>query len=228
MVLQGVLQKLQPHTLTVEECTGGQCTKEVVNVHDTAMLEDDDAQQQQQQSRLQNSTAASVNSTESRLGTVSIQKQVGKPLVVTVKQDDSDPGQHVESGGALLTDEAKDRVANLNQASQKITSDPAVAQRAAEIADELSQHSAAAHREGDNVLEMHRDDIDISSNAFDAATLSNRTQISDENNLQILKDSDSNSLLSGFNSDSLRAERDQQQDSDPGVLDVRIGSAKQL
>ena len=75
---------------------------------------------------------------------------------------------------------------------------------------------------------MHRGDIDVSSNAFDSATLSNRTQISDENSLQILKDSDSNSLLSGFNSDSLRAERDQQQDSNSNVLDVRIGSAKQL
>lgn len=230
--LQDMLQQMQHHTLTVEECTGSHCTKEVVNVHDTATLAAHQHQQQQQQSQLDSGLQAAsklpVNASENRLGAVSIQKQVGKPLVVTVKQDDADPGQQVESGGALLTDEAKDRVASLNQASSDrlAAADPQVAQRAAEVAEELGRHSAATRVEGDNVLEIHRDDIDPSSGAFDAAALSNRANVSDENSLQILQDSNSSSLLSGFNSERARAQTQQQaQDSDG--LDIRLGTSKQ-
>ncbi len=200
---------MQHHTLTVEECTGNKCTTEVVNVHDTAMLGE-----QQQLKDVQPQTEMPTNTSDSQLGSVSIQKQVGKPLVVTVKHDESDPGQQVQSGGALLTDEAKDRVASLGQAaSQQVlaTADPAVALRAAEVADALSKHSAAARHEGDNVLEIHREDIDLSSTALDPASLSNRAQISDDNNLQIMQDTNSSSLLSGFNSHKARAQTEEQQ-----------------
>lgn len=207
--VQDVLQKMQHHTLTVEECTGSKCTTEVVNVHDTAILGE-----QQRLKDLQSQTETPFNSSQSQLGSISIQKQVGKPLVVTVKQDDSDPGQQVQSGGALLTDEAKDRVASLKQASsqQKPTNPGAeVEQRASDIADELSKHNAAAHHEGDNILEIHRDDIDLSSTVIDPAALSNLTHISDDNNLQIMQDTDSSSLLSGFNSEKARAQTEEDQ-----------------
>lgn len=206
--MQDVLQKMQHHTLTVEECTGSKCTTEVVNVHDTAILGE-----QQRLKDLQSQTETPLNSSQSQLGSISIQKQVGKPLVVTVKQDDSDPGQQVQSGGALLTDEAKDRVASLSQASsqQKPTNPGTEEQRASDIADELSKHNAAAHREGDNILEIHRDDIDLSSTVIDPAALSNLTHISDDNNLQIMQDTDSSSLLSGFNSEKARAQTEEDQ-----------------
>lgn len=223
---EDVLQRMQQHTLTVEECTGSQCTKEVVNLHDTATLGD-----QQQPKSLHSQTDMPINTSDSRLASVSIQKQVGKPLVVTVKQDDSDPGQHVQSGGALLTDDAKDRVASLNSAASQqmlVKADPVVAERAAEVADELSQHNAAAHHEGDNVLEIHRGDIDLSSNAIDPTSLSNRTQISDDNNLQIMQDTDSSSLLSGFNSDKARSQSEQQEAETSTVqkADSQLGSAR--
>lgn len=221
-----VLQKMQHHTLTVEECTGSKCTTEVVNVHDTAML----VEQQLPKDNIQSQTETAVNASDSRLGLVSIQKQVGKPLVVTVKHDDSDPGQQVQSGGALLTDEAKNRVALLSQAAseQRLTEvNSTLVQRAAEIADELSNHNAAAHREGDNILEIHRDVIGISSKPVDPATLSNLTHISDDNNLQIMQDTNSASLLSGFNSDKARAEaQEQQSDTSAGTSAIRVGTAQ--
>ncbi|KAL0038746.1 hypothetical protein WJX79_006266 [Trebouxia sp. C0005] len=161
---EDVLQKMQHHTLTVEECTGSKCTTEV------------------------------------------------------------------QSGGALLTDEAKDRVALLNQAAsqQRLTeANPALVQRAAEIADELSNHNAAAHHEGDNILEIHRDAIGLSSKPVDPATLSNLTHISDDNNLQIMQDTNSASLLSGFNSDEARAEaQEQQSDTSAGTSAIRLGTAQ--
>ncbi|DBA70981.1 TPA: hypothetical protein ACH3X2_011419 [Trebouxia sp. C0005] len=216
---------MQHHTLTVEECTGSKCTTEVVNVHDTAMLVE-----QQLPKDIQSQTDNALNASDSRLGLVSIQKQVGKPLVVTVKHDDSDPGQQVQSGGALLTDEAKDRVALLNQAAsqQRLTeANPALVQRAAEIADELSNHNAAAHHEGDNILEIHRDAIGLSSKPVDPATLSNLTHISDDNNLKIMQDTNSASLLSGFNSDEARAEaQEQQSDTSAGTSAIRLGTAQ--
>lgn len=217
---------MQHHTLTVEECTGSKCTTEVVNVHDTAML----VEQQLPKDIIQSQTEIALNASDSRLGLVSIQKRVGKPLVVTVKRDDSDPGQQVQSGGALLTDEAKDRVALLNQAAsqQRLTeANPALAQRAVEIADELSNHNAAAHHEGDNILEIHRDDIGLSSKPVDPATLSNLTHISDDNNLQIMQDTNSASLLSGFNSEKARAEvQEQQSDASAGTSAIRVGTAQ--
>ncbi len=226
LFVQDVLQKMQHHTLTVEECTGSKCTTEVVNVHDTAML----VEQQLPKDIIQSQTEIALNASDSRLGLVSIQKRVGKPLVVTVKRDDSDPGQQVQSGGALLTDEAKDRVALLNQAAsqQRLTeANPALAQRAVEIADELSNHNAAAHHEGDNILEIHRDDIGLSSKPVDPATLSNLTHISDDNNLQIMQDTNSASLLSGFNSEKARAEvQEQQSDASAGTSAVRVGTAQ--
>ncbi len=225
LFVQDVLQKMQHHTLTVEECTGSKCTTEVVNVHDTAMLVE-----QQLPNDTQSQTETALNASDSRLGLVSIQKQVGKPLVVTVKHDDSDPGQQVESGGALLTDEAKDRVALLNQAAsqQRLSeANPALVQRAVEIADELSNHNAAAHHEGDNILEIHRDDIGLSSKSVDPATLSNLTHISDDNNLQIMQDTNSSSLLSGFNSEKARAEvQEQQSDASAGTSAIRVGTAQ--
>ena len=209
--MQDVLHNLQHHTLTIEECTGSKCTTEVVNLHDTAMLG-----QQQPLTGHDSQSESLTNATDSRLGFVTIQKQVGKPLVVTVKQDESDPGQHVESGGALLTDGAKLRVASLSKdgSPQLLTNaDPVLSQRASEIAEELSKHSAGTHREGDNVLDIHREDVDLSINALDPAPLSNRAHISDDNNLQIMQDSNSSSLLSGFNSDKARLRNKQQAES---------------
>ena len=205
--LQDVLHQMQHHTLTVEECLGSKCTTEVVKVHDTAMLNDT-----QHIQNLQAQTGTQVNSTDSRLGSVTIQKQVGKPLVVTVKQDESDPGLQVKSGGALLTDDAKSRVALLNQAAAQSNlslADPASARKAANIAAELSKHGAAAHHEGDNVLDIHRDDIDLSRTEANPVSVN----VTDANSLEIMRDTNSSSLLSGFNSEKQRerAEEEQQQ-----------------
>ena len=205
--LQDVLHRLQHHTLTVEECNGSKCTTEVVNVHDTAMLNDT-----QRMQNLQTQKGAQLNSSDSRLGSVTIQKQVGKPLVVTVKQDESDPGLQVMSGGALLTDEAKNRVASLNQAASQSNlslADPASARTAANIAEKLSKHGTATHHEGDNVLDIHRDDIDLSTTVANPVSVN----VTDDNSLQVMQDTDSSSLLSGFNSDKQRehAEEEQQQ-----------------
>lgn len=204
--LQDVLHQMQHHTLTVEECNGSKCTTEVVNVHDTAMLNDT-----QHIQNLLPQTRTQVNSTDSRLGSVTIQKQVGKPLVVTVKQDEADPGLQVKSGGALLTDDAKNRVALLNQAAAQSNlslADPASARKAADIAEELSKHGAAAHHEGDNVLDIHRDDIDIDLSKTEVNPVS--VNVTDENSLQIMQDTNSSSLLSGFNSEKQREEQQQQ------------------
>lgn len=196
---------MQHHTLTVEECNGSKCTTEVVNVHDTAMLNDT-----QHIQNLQMQTGTRVNSTDSRLGSVTIQKQVGKPLVVTVKQDEADPGLQVKSGGALLTDDAKTRVALLNQAAAQSNlslADPASARKAADIAEELSKHSAAAHHEGDNVLDIHRNDIDVDLSKTEVNPVS--VNVTDDNSLQIMQDTNSSSLLSGFNSQKQREEEQQ-------------------
>ena len=204
--LQDVLHQMQHHTLTVEECNGSKCTTEVVNVHDTAMLNDT-----QHIQNLLPQTRTQVNSTDSRLGSVTIQKQVGKPLVVTVKQDEADPGLQVKSGGALLTDDAKNRVALLNQAAAQSNlslADPASARKAADIAEELSKHGAAAHHEGDNVLDIHRDNIDIDLSKTEVNPVS--VNVTDENSLQIMQDTNSSSLLSGFNSEKQREEQQQQ------------------
>ena len=221
---------MQHHTLTVEECHGNKCTTEVVNVHDTAML--DEAKRLK---ALQAGTEMPVIPSDLRLESVTIQKQVGRPLVVTVKQDESDPGQQVESGGALLTDDAKNRVASANQAASQQAlnlADPASAQKAAEVAQELGKHGAAAHHEGDNVLDIHRDNIDLSPNAVDPVPLNAQTKITDDNSFQIMQDTNSSSLLSGFNSDKVREQAQRQQeranvdvDSQP-YTGVRLGTAK--
>lgn len=202
-VLQDVFHQMQHHTLTVQECNGSRCTTEVVNVHDTAMLNGTHNQTQAEDQ---------INSLESRLASVTIQKQVGKPLVVTVKQDDSDPGLQVQSGGELLTDEAKIRVAALNQAATQSNlslADSTSAESAANVVETLSKHGAAARHEGDNVLDIHRDDIDLSKTTVNPVSVN----VTDDNSLQIMQDTDSSSLLSGFNSDKGRevAEQDQQQ-----------------
>ena len=204
-VLQDALHQMQHHTLTVEECNGSKCTTEVVNVHDTAMLNDTLHTQNPQAQ-----TGTQVNSSDSRLGSVTIQKQVGKPLVVTVKQDESDPGLQVRSGGALLTDDAKVRVAQLNQAATQSNlslADPANSENAASIAEDLSKHSAAAHHEGDNVLDIHRDDIDLSTTEANPVSV----KVTDENSHQVMQDSNSSSLLSGFNSEKQREPKEEQQ-----------------
>lgn len=199
--LQDVLHQMQHHTLTVQECNGSRCTTEVVNVHDTAV-----------QNGTHNQTQAGdqVNSLESRLASVTIQKQVGKPLVVTVKQDDSDPGLQVQSGGELLTDEAKIRVAALNQAASQSnlsSADSTSAETAANVVETLSKHGAAARHEGDNVLDIHRDDIDLSTTTVNPVSVN----LTDDNSLQIMQDTDSSSLLSGFNSEKGREVADQEQ-----------------
>lgn len=204
-MLQGVLHQMQHHTLTVEECNGSKCTTEVVNVHDTAMLNDT-----LHMHNSQSQTGTQGNSSDLRLGSVTIQKQVGKPLVVTVKQDESDPGLQVRSGGALLTDGAKVRVALLNQAASQSNlslADSASAEKAASSAEELSKHGAAAHHEGDNVLDIHRDDIDLSTTEANPVSV----KVTDENSHQIMQDSNSSSLLSGFNSEKQREHTEDQQ-----------------
>ena len=196
---------MQHHTLTVEECNGSKCTTEVVNVHDTAMLNDTHHAQ-----NLQRQAGTQVNGTDSRLESVTIQKQVGKPLVVTVKQDEADPGLHVKSGGALLTDDAKNRVALVNQAAAQSNlslADPASAQKAVDIAGELSKQGAAAHHEGDNVLDIHRDDIHLPRTEVNPVSVN----VTDENSLQILQDTNSSSLLSGFNSEQQRERAEKKQ-----------------
>lgn len=225
---------MQHHTLTVEECHGNKCTTEVVNVHDTAMLDE-----QKRLKSLQAGVAKTpVMPSDLRLESVTIQKQVGRPLVVTVKQDESDPGQQVQSGGALLTDDAKSRVASANQAAALDLADPKSAQKAAEVAQELGKHGAAAHHEGDNVLDIHRDDIDLSPTLVDPVSVNAQTNITDDNNLQIMQDTNSSSLLSGFNSDKGREAQQRQQQQlqqeDTAKLDVdsqpytgvRLGTAK--
>ena len=205
--LQNVLHQLQHHTLTVEECNGSKCTTEVVNVHDTAMLNGTPYLQ----------TGDQLNSSESRLGSVTIQKQVGKPLVVTVKKDESDPGLQVQSGGELLTDEPKIRVASLHPAATQSNlslADSASAETATNIAENLSKNGAAAHHEGDNVLDIHRHDIDLSTTTVNPVSVN----ITDENSLQIMQDTNSSSLLSGFNSEKGRQiaqQEQQQQQQDP-------------
>lgn len=223
-----MLHQIQHHTLTVEECNGSKCTTEVVNVHDTAMLNHTNQD-------LKPQTGTQANSTDSRLESVTIQKQVGKPLVVTVKQDEADPGLQVKSGGALLTDDAKNRVALLNQAAAQSNlslTDPASARRAADIAEELSKRGAAGHHEGDNVLDIHRDDIDLSRTEVNPVSVN----VTDENSLQILQDTNSSSLLSGFNSEKQRerAEEEQRQQGGAGKVEaasetvsgMKLGSAK--
>lgn len=206
-LLQDALHRLQHHTLTVEECNGNRCTTEVVNVHDTAMLNDT-----QRVHNLRSQPGDQGNSSESRLGSVTIMKQVGKPLVVTVKQDESDPGLQVQSGGALLTDEAKLRVASLSRTATQSNlslADSASAAKAANIAENLSKHGAAARHEGDNVLDIHRDDIDLSTPLANPVSVN----VTDDNSLQIMQDTNSSSLLSGFNSEKGRelAEEGKQQ-----------------
>lgn len=217
-MLQDVLHGMQHHTLTVEECNGSKCTTEVVNVHDTAMLNGT-----LHTHNPQAHTGTQVNSSDSRLGSVTIQKQVGKPLVVTVKQDESDPGLQVRSGGALLTDDAKVRVAQLNQAgvqSDLSLADPASAENAASIAEELSKQGAAAHHEGDNVLDIHRDDIDLSTTEANPVSV----KVTDENSHQIMQDSNSSSLLSGFNSEKQREHIDEQQQQQADAGQDETGS----
>ena len=85
----------QGHTVTVEECWDGHCSSEVVRVHDAA-------------------TAAKATDSEGVVppknvtdaaGQVTVEKIVGKPLKVTV-MDSTNSSQTVESGGALVTDNA--------------------------------------------------------------------------------------------------------------------------
>ena len=226
---QGVLQRMQHHTLTVEECVGTKCSTEVVNVHDTAMLDE--------QARLTSLNPQSTNASDLRLGSVTIKKQVGKPLVVTVRQDDSDPGQQVKSGGALLTDEAKSRVASHNQAasSQALNpDDPQGVQKTAQVAEDLSKNGAAGLREGDNVLDIHRDDLELSPNAVNPISLSSHTNITDANSLEIMRNTNSSSLLSGFNSEQARSEtaeqqqQQQQQQQQHQEIDVAEGEAQRF
>lgn len=149
---------MQHNTLKIEECTGGKCTTEIIRVHDTAVL---DSERQLGQGTNQTQQDSSV--TNPHHNSISIEKEPGKPLVVTVKQNDSDSGQQVRSGGTVFTDDAQDNLVN-NQVQQKLDdADPEVAHRASEIADELSSHNAAKHHEGDNVLDIHRSGSNVSN-----------------------------------------------------------------
>ena len=156
MSLQDVFQRMQHNTLKIEDCTGGKCTTEIVRVHDTAVLDSARQLGQQPEDLKQAGNASSLQH-----NTISIEKQPGKPLVVTVKQNGTDLGQQVTSGGTVLTDDAQDNlVQNQTAVQQRLAqADPEVARRASEVADELSNHRAAKHPEGDNALEMHRANV---------------------------------------------------------------------
>lgn len=155
MASQDVFQRMQHNTLKIEDCTGAKCTTEIVRVHDTAVL--DSARQLGQSDQTQQ------NATDSQHNSIHIEKQPGKPLVVTVRQNETDFGQQVRSGGTVLTDEAQGNLVKNQTALQQklIAADPEVAQRASEVADELSSHRAAKHHEGDNVLEIHRSNLSV-------------------------------------------------------------------
>lgn len=152
---QDVFQRMQHNTLKIQDCTGTKCTTEIVRVHDTAVL--DSARQLGHTDALQ----PSDNATDRQHNSIHIDKQPGKPLTVTVRQDESSAGQQVSSGGTVLTDEAQSNLGKNESAVQQklVSADPVVAQRAAQIAGELSSHSAAKHHEGDNVLEVHRSNL---------------------------------------------------------------------
>lgn len=159
--MQDVFQRMQHNTLTIQDCTGGKCTTEVVRVHDTAILDDSRTLETQEQQQQQPADNASVIKPSS----ISIHKEIGKPLMVTVKQNESDSGQQVRSGDTVLTTGAQEVLALREQTDiqQKLNKiDPEMAQRAAEIAEELSNHNAGQHLEGDNVLDVHRSDLNTS------------------------------------------------------------------
>ena len=144
---------MQHNTLKIEECTGGKCTTEVIRVHATAVLDSERPLGQGSDQTQHDSSVTNPNH-----NSISIEKEPGKPVVVTVKQNDSDSGQQVRSGGTVFTDDAQDNLVNNQVTMQQILddADPEVARRASEIADELSSHNAAKHHEGDNVLDIHR------------------------------------------------------------------------
>lgn len=203
-----------PHILRVQECFGSNCTTEVVRLHDAA--------------------ARTLPDGKVQPSHILVQKQVGQPLVVTVKHDDNDPGQSVQSGGSLrastngavvdttdagiinsssndrdtaavdgagtvrntdldsgtalvgllaATDSTSNAEAEDNTAAATDVDRTASTEAAAEalntvlpeVAEELSQHNAGEHKEGDNILDVHRDRADETANADQKAVVTEQS-----------------------------------------------------